>query len=70
MPKIIITHKKNKEDQVHSLGIEEVLIGRSSLNGIELPSNGVSRNHAKILHLDGEYYLIDTSSGNGTILNG
>jgi adenylate cyclase len=47
-----------------------VTIGRSKNNDVNLPDPKVSRGHAIIRCLgDGEYYLIDLGSSNGTLVN-
>ncbi len=46
-------------------------IGRTEQNAIVLPDDMVSRNHAVIQELgDGEFYLIDMGSRNGSFVNG
>ena len=45
-------------------------IGRGEQNAIVLIHDMVSRNHAMIQQLDGEFYLIDMDSRNGSFLNG
>ena len=46
-------------------------IGRGEENAVVLIDNMVSRNHAMIQQLqDGEFYLIDMGSCNGSFLNG
>lgn len=45
-------------------------IGRGEQNAIVLIQDLVSRNHAMIQKLDGEFYLIDMDSRNGSFLNG
>lgn len=69
MPKIILTESGKSEEKVFPLG-GEVTIGRMPENAIALKSNGVSREHAKIVKENEEYYLIDLGSGNGTLVNG
>lgn len=51
-------------------GAEPVVIGRRPDVTVALPSNTVSRRHAQIEHQDGEYFLSDLGSTNGTLLNG
>ncbi len=52
------------------LGTAEIVIGRLPECDIQLPSNMVSRKHARVF-LDGDHYAIeDLGSGNGTFLNG
>ena len=46
-------------------------IGRSSANQVVLPSDKISRRHALIqMQAEGEYWLVDFGSRNGTYLNG
>jgi len=50
---------------------KEILrIGRRSDNEILLDDPSVSRRHAEIFQQDGTFYIIDTGSTNGTLLNG
>src|SRR5947209_3609219 len=46
------------------------LIGRQPDAGIYLAALAVSRQHARILHEEGTYYVEDLGSSNGTWLNG
>lgn len=48
----------------------EWIIGRASLCDLVLVSPGISRVHAKIKFLDGNYYLVDAGSLDGTFVNG
>ena len=46
-------------------------IGRTPDNTISFPDDSnISRNHVEIRERDGEYYLIDLGSSNGTLVNG
>lgn len=48
-----------------------VSIGRSGSNSIPFPGDlNVSRNHAIIHEMNGQFYLTDLGSRNGTVLNG
>ena len=53
-----------------SLAGRSTLMGRQSDNDVVVDEAGVSRRHAKIVETDGEYYLSDLSSTNGTFVNG
>ncbi|MEA2013371.1 MAG: FHA domain-containing protein [Verrucomicrobiota bacterium] len=55
---------KNK----YELNEESVVIGRSEGN-IIIPSNTISRSHAKVLFSNGEYYIEDMNSTNGIYVN-
>ncbi|MFY1832263.1 FHA domain-containing protein [Myxococcus fulvus] len=48
----------------------EVNIGRTSENDVVLHDHGVSRQHARIVLRDGQYFAEDIGSSNGTALNG
>ena len=47
-----------------------VTIGRDSSNAVVLPGGGVSRQHCHIDVEDGDVFITDLNSSNGTILNG
>ncbi len=49
---------------------DEMIIGRLPECDIQLPSNMVSRKHAKVVRDGSGYRLEDMGSGNGTFLNG
>jgi serine phosphatase RsbU (regulator of sigma subunit) len=46
------------------------LIGRMPNAAVYLDSLAVSRQHARVVHLDGGYFVEDLGSSNGTFLNG
>jgi phosphoserine phosphatase RsbU/P len=54
----------------HPLAADEIILGRHPDCTIVLDSGAVSRQHAKITSTNGEYYLQDLGSRNGTIVNG
>src|SRR5262245_27800925 len=45
-------------------------LGRQSGSAIVLESQAVSRQHARIVYDDGEYFVEDLNSSNGTYVNG
>ncbi len=49
---------------------EETSIGRTRKNDICIPAPFMSSQHARIFFADGEFYLEDLGSTNGTLLNG
>ncbi len=49
---------------------EDTLIGRTRKNDICLPSPVISSNHARIFFADGEFYIEDLGSKNGSFVNG
>ena len=70
MPRLTIQERGGRENWAHECAEEIITIGRLDDNVIQLRSGGVSRNHAKILLEDGNFFLVDMRSGNGTTLNG
>ena len=48
----------------------EFYIGRSQASDIELPSDNVSRRHARLYTVDGRCYIEDLNSANGVYVNG
>lgn len=47
----------------------EALLGRDESCAVHLPLEGVSRKHCRVFYQDGEYYVEDLESTNGTYLN-
>ncbi|MCD6301586.1 MAG: FHA domain-containing protein [Staphylothermus sp.] len=47
----------------------EYILGRYPTNDIVLPDPYISRRHARIFFKDGEWYIEDLNSTNGTVLN-
>jgi len=48
----------------------EITLGRSNNNKIILKDPYISKNHLKIAEDEGDFYLVDLGSVNGTFLNG
>ncbi len=68
---LVIRWRKTDESTSHTVTAQlPVTIGRSSENVLPLVGGKVSRHHATIDWLEGEWVLIDQSSTNGTLLNG
>ena len=61
--------KGPEEGKVYYLNKEVMILGRQAACDIVIPVTSVSREHAKITHADGEFYLHDNESRNGTYLN-
>jgi two-component system, cell cycle response regulator len=59
-----------KLGQMFRIHQSETLIGRAEDATISFPDDGVSRRHAKIVQADGEPWIEDLQSANGTIING
>jgi hypothetical protein len=58
------------EGQVFPLGDDEVVIGRSSENGVAVADTSVSRKHALLRRTPAGWAISDLGSGNGTQVNG
>jgi pSer/pThr/pTyr-binding forkhead associated (FHA) protein len=57
-------------DEEYSVG-GRLTVGRTADNTISFPDDSnISRNHIEILERDGEYYVTDLGSSNGTRING
>ncbi len=54
----------------HYLLKGEITLGRSNNNRIVLKDPYISKNHLKIAEDEGDFYLVDLGSANGTYLNG
>jgi ABC transport system ATP-binding/permease protein len=52
------------------LGPKGLQVGRVPGNDIQIASNAVSRQHARIVPVAGGYWIVDLGSRNGTLLNG
>ncbi len=54
----------------HPIPDGETVLGRHPGCTIQLDSNTVSRRHAQVTKVDGNYFIEDLGSGNGTFVNG
>ena len=59
-----------REGAVVNLSCDEVSIGRSRTAEIPLLLDIVSRQHCRLIHEDGRWFVEDLGSSNGTLLNG
>jgi two-component system cell cycle response regulator len=60
----------NSLGRMFRLDQPETFIGRATDATIRLEDDGVSRRHAKIMQMDGEVWVEDMKSANGTLING
>ncbi len=67
-PRLKIFHNNQAMDFVISEPV--VTFGRAPGNHIQVPSRFVSSKHFMIYFKDGEYYIKDLGSSNGTVVNG
>lgn len=70
MPRLTIQERGKERSWVHECAEDVITIGRLPDNVVQLTSEGVSRQHAKISTDGNNFFLIDLASGNGTFLNG
>ncbi|HEX3148157.1 MAG TPA: SpoIIE family protein phosphatase [Gemmataceae bacterium] len=72
MPSLILTKTPDGSatGERHPLGNEPLIIGRSPEKcRVVLPANAVSREHARIIPANGQYFIEDLQSRNKTFLN-
>jgi len=67
---LIIEDKHGGIADEYSFEEGEFYIGRSHTSDIILPSDNVSRRHARLYTVDGQCYIEDLSSSNGVFVNG
>jgi len=71
MTTIIVTHEDNEVDEFEfESGHEVISIGRRSDNDVAIPNLSISGKHAKVCLEDGQVFLEDLNSTNGTYVNG
>ena len=70
----LIVHNResgeNVEPQIHEFDQDIITLGRHSSNDLQIVHAGASRQHCKIIFEDGNYFVMDPGSANGTMLNG
>src|ERR1041385_6494073 len=66
---VIYAPSQSELGKRHVLQKDVTAIGRDRDNDIVLDSDSVSRRHAKLEHRDGDFYVIDLDSTNGTFVN-
>jgi pSer/pThr/pTyr-binding forkhead associated (FHA) protein len=70
MFRLTIEDKQGGVADQYSFEEGEFFIGRSQTSDIELPSDNVSRRHARLYTVDGRCYIEDLQSANGVFVNG
>lgn len=70
MPEYTIINRKTNEEEKKELDRDTAIIGRIPASDIMLDSKAVSRRHAEITKMKGNYFIADLESGNGTYVDG
>ncbi len=70
MTERLVEHNGERAGLVHPLGSPARTIGRDEDNDIVIPSDHVSRHHARVERDGARWVLYDLGSKNGTFLNG
>jgi serine phosphatase RsbU (regulator of sigma subunit)/pSer/pThr/pTyr-binding forkhead associated (FHA) protein len=70
MPNLVITGSDGKRSTRRLEAGQSLTVGRSSRNELVLSDLSLSRHHADLRSVDGEWVLEDAGSRNGTFLNG
>ena len=68
MPRVII--RENGLERTEHLASEEISVGRSKDNEIEIDDISSSRRHCRIVRNSGTWVIEDLQSRNGTMVNG
>jgi len=69
-PKILVTVHGENGPETFSNESESVLIGRSKKAQVKISMEGISREHLTLIAKNGELFVQDMGSANGTLLNG
>ena len=69
-PVKLIQLDHGQDTQTHELPELPTVLGRQPARGIAIPHPTISREHARIFDRDGETFVADLNSSNGTFVNG
>ena len=70
MAKLIVNPTSSNRREIPLARTTILTIGRDPSNDLVLPDSMVSRRHAVIEHRAGQFFLRDSSSANGSVVNG
>ena len=65
----MVVVSSNLAGETYTLDRREILLGRIDENDVVINHRSISRNHAKIIHRDGAFTIIDLASSNGVKVN-
>lgn len=60
----------SQDPSIFPISCQSFTIGRSHENALQILDNTISKKHAKVALLNGDYFLEDLSSANGVFVNG
>lgn len=66
----LVVWEGNDRGKQVPLGRQQVVIGRSLKNAVQLADETVSRQHARLEYEAGSHVIVDLGSTNGTYVNG
>lgn len=66
----LVVRRGPTPDQVFLLQNDTTIVGREPINDVMFPDAEVSRRHCRIVQDQGEYFIEDLNSTNGTFVNG
>ena len=69
-PKVLVQVSGSEDKQEYILEQETVTIGRFQDNDVRIDNRFISGHHAKIVTVQGQSYVVDMGSRNGTFVNG
>ncbi len=67
---VLVAVEGELEGEIFRLADGENFLGRSRECGVHLSSEWISRRHAKIIHMDGQFVVGPLSEQNPTLING
>lgn len=67
---ILLLKLVNGEEIKHTTEEQSIVVGRSSKCQVVVPHGGMSRQHLKLDHENGEVFITDLGSTNGVFING
>lgn len=66
----VTINEKGGQQSQYDFSKPEITIGRMKGNDIVLPKGNVSKQHTRIFQRDGDFFIVDLKSTNGTYVNG
>lgn len=66
----LVVREGNDQGKQVALGRQQIVIGRSLKNAVQLADETVSRQHARLEYEAGGHVIVDLGSTNGTYVNG